>query len=322
MGKPNQLEWIGENVKTLPLYDVERTTRKLQCADNPDGTSYATHQLSPAHWKAIPGMRSMYAPWVELVLLLEHGFKVTSSLVLPLIPSLYARTAQDQPFFDVDTEEALDNVPRYVLEGREVLHKELGEKFFADMDISKVEDFALATVLDPRFKNLDFPGLTLWDDGGLTKAEVYKWLRGAWNDPLKSWRPRSSSEGATADAGQAPPPPPAAKRMRPSGLLAFALETPAMPVAHVTSVPDELDTYLSLPQASYVGTDVLQWWREHQGMLPNLTRMARQYLAKPASSASIERVFSRAGRYHNDLKKSTKDTSIETLLMVALNIDR
>jgi hypothetical protein len=28
-----------------------------------------------------------------------------------------------------------------------------------DMDISKVEDFALATALDPCFKNLDFEGL-------------------------------------------------------------------------------------------------------------------------------------------------------------------
>mmetsp|Transcript_11980 Transcript_11980/g.25176 ORF Transcript_11980/g.25176 Transcript_11980/m.25176 type:complete len:96 (+) Transcript_11980:451-738(+) len=95
-----------------------------------------------------------------------------------------------------------------------------------------------------------------------------------------------------------------------------------MPAASSTSVLDELDTYLSLPQAAFAGTDVLQWWREHQGMLPNLTRMARQYLAKPASSASIERAFSRAGRYHNDFKKSTKDTTIETLLMVALNIDK
>ena len=32
--------------------------------------------------------------------------------------------------------------------------------------------------------------------------------------------------------------------------------------------------------------------------------MAKQYLAAPASTAAVERVFSAAGRMHNDLRKS------------------
>ena len=36
--------------------------------------------------------------------------------------------------------------------------------------------------------------------------------------------------------------------------------------------------------------------------------MAKQYLAAPASTAGVERVFSAAGRMHNDLRKSMKDT--------------
>ena len=48
--------------------------------------------------------------------------------------------------------------------------------------------------------------------------------------------------------------------------------------------------------------------------------MVRQYLAALASSAGVERLFSRAGRYHDDKKKSTTDEHIETLLIVAKNI--
>jgi len=92
----------------IPLYDVERTTRKLQCADNPDGTTYTTHQLLENHWAAIPGLRALHAPYVEMVLLLQHGFQVTASLVLPLLPSLYMRTAADQPFRCVDTGSSVD----------------------------------------------------------------------------------------------------------------------------------------------------------------------------------------------------------------------
>ena len=55
-------------------------------------------------------------------------------------------------------------------------------------------------------------------------------------------------------------------------------------------------------------------------MFPDLSRMARQYLAAPASSAGVERLFSRAGRYHDDKKKRTTDEHIETLLIVAKNV--
>jgi hypothetical protein len=72
-----------------------------------------------------------------------------------------------------------------------------------NMDVSKVEDFALATVLDPRFKWLDFPHLDQWLDGTLTKEMVLAWLRGAWYDPVKQWIPAIvaiPNEGTSATA--------------------------------------------------------------------------------------------------------------------------
>ena len=35
-------------------------------------------------------------------------------------------------------------------------------------------------------------------------------------------------------------------------------------------------------------------------------KMAKQYLAAPASTAGVERVFSAAGKMHSDLRKPTK----------------
>ena len=42
--------------------------------------------------------------------------------------------------------------------------------------------------------------------------------------------------------------------------------------------------------------DVLQWWGLNEDRFPNVARMAAQYLACPASSATVERFFSLAGR--------------------------
>ena len=41
----------------------------------------------------------------------------------------------------------------------------------------------------------------------------------------------------------------------------------------------------------------------------------------PASSAGVERVFSAAGKMHDDLKKSAKDDTLEHSIIAAFNCD-
>ena len=54
----------------------------------------------------------------------------------------------------------------------------------------------------------------------------------------------------------------------------------------------------------------LMWWKQHQEEFPRLARMARQYLAVPASSASPERLFSSVGFVKSDLRGSLLDTTL------------
>ena len=71
--------------------------------------------------------------------------------------------------------------------------------------------------------------------------------------------------------------------------------TPAEAEAPGVPIRSEVEQYFELPDAD-IGGDVLQWWPRHEALLPNLSRMARQYLGIPATSASCERVFSTSGR--------------------------
>ncbi len=70
----------------------------------------------------------------------------------------------------------------------------------------------------------------------------------------------------------------------------------------------EVDQYLLLPQLSEsMSFDLLAWWKNHSTMWPNLTKMARQYLALPATSDGVERLLSNGGKMHTSPRGSTKN---------------
>jgi hypothetical protein len=84
----------------------------------------------------------------------------------------------------------------------------------------------------------------------------------------------------------------------------------------------ELEAYKASPcimTKNIDGTDVniLTWWREiGEKRYPHIALMARQYLAVPASSAAVERIFSFAGLSYSDLRKSLHDTTLEEFMWI------
>ena len=59
---------------------------------------------------------------------------------------------------------------------------------------------------------------------------------------------------------------------------------------------------------------VLLWWKEHAAQFPYLSQLARRYLAMPATSASVERLFSVAGQVVT-AKRANLDPKTVTLLV-------
>ena len=75
------------------------------------------------------------------------------------------------------------------------------------------------------------------------------------------------------------------------------------------------------PDVPDLDEDILKWWSGREGKWPALAKMVKQYFAAPASSAGVERVFSAAGNMHGDLKKSSKDSTLEHSLFAVFNTD-
>jgi hypothetical protein len=62
-----------------------------------------------------------------------------------------------------------------------------------------------------------------------------------------------------------------------------------------TSTMTEMEQYLEINTMlpSDTSTDVLKWWSAKRSTFPTISLMARDYLCIPATSASVERIFSR-----------------------------
>ena len=93
--------------------------------------------------------------------------------------------------------------------------------------------------------------------------------------------------------------------------------------ADVEQVVDELERYLALPVEKDMDLDVLAWWKakDNPKGLPVLAKMARQFLGRPASSAGVERLFSKAGKLYGDEKKGQEDETLEHSLFASANTE-
>jgi len=104
-----------------------------------------------------------------------------------------------------------------------------------------------------------------------------------------------------------------------------AQEAAASPASHTRAEDaphaDELAAYLALPQIDWqTEWDGLTWWEQNAKKFPNLSVMARQYLGCPASSATVERLFSQVGIAFSKLRKSAEPSTIADILFTKLNV--
>lgn len=80
-----------------------------------------------------------------------------------------------------------------------------------------------------------------------------------------------------------------------------------------TSGLGEIEDYLRM-EYSPESECPLEFWRRNEIRLPNLARLARIYLAVPASSGSVERLFSVAGAIARNRRGRTTIINLEKVL--------
>ena len=159
----------------------------------------------------------------------------------------------------------------------------------------------MASLLDPRYKELDF--VELEDE----KDKIIQKLRDEFNElkpnnsPLAAEQLDPTVPLSDADAESSMRSQKEYRQRRQSKTRKDKFNT------H-TVVIDEVSSYLAMPVA-LEAENPLDWWRVRAKIFPTLSQIARKYLEIPATSVSSERLFSHASNLIS-VKRTRLDTSL------------
>ena len=87
---------------------------------------------------------------------------------------------------------------------------------------------------------------------------------------------------------------------------------------HKSSTNNETASYLSATCAD-MEDNPLDFWHKNGSQYPTLSKMDNKYLAVPASSAPVERLFSIAGKVFRPDRCSLNDDTFEKLMIIKCN---
>lgn len=209
---------------------------------------------------------------------------VTSSTVYPVIFKVVETMRHSFKF-----ESEAENLKEDLISNIEERLSMKDNEFLAEMSIPMIASF-----LDPRFKKLLFVPSFVRDG---IKSTV-----------LNELNKITDEKNITIQKTIETEPPKKKSRLEllfGEGTDAHELEEPS----------DEMLEYERL-KVSAIDTNPLEWWREHEKMFPNLSKLARRYFGTCATSASSERLFSSYGLVYDQRRMSlTKETANAILFL-------
>ena len=278
------------------------------------GETWGKNKLTMTMWDYIEQGTAVLDQAASVSTSLEGDKYPTSSLVVPMMYKLMATSAAtfDLKFTNRSEDEFNDEsinpviVPGAQLHSkiqaaRAKYHENLVDRFDTHVPLETKKFWFISTMCDPRFKKLSFKNDGMITDASRRKAE--RWFKDEFVKKYKGKFFTSADEpdAQTEDGGGGGTTVAVrhVKKRKANAAAFFAAsdsDEPDDAEDEPAEAEDELTNYLNLPQIKYkTEWDALEWCKEHQPEFPNLSVMARQFLGCPASSATVERLFSKAG---------------------------
>lgn len=92
--------------------------------------------------------------------------------------------------------------------------------------------------------------------------------------------------------------------------------------ATLSGIEKEIDTYLGMKSQRKSAANILQFWATYRGELPQLSTLARKFLAVPATSLLSEQYFSHTGDVQTPRRNRLSPDMVRMLSYLHLNADQ
>ena len=324
----DQCDWFEQNQQSVVMHDVVHK-KDSDVYAHEAGEAYGTYKLEFTDWDIIKDERACMQVKADTSQIWQGSKYPTSPLVLPLAYKCIENTNSKNSIAALD--ETLQPVMKTNQDltvaaraARKAVHEDLVLRFKTDLPDECKYVYCVATACHPCFKDFDFEG---------SNARLKSYAISAFkSEYLANWLPASTgvveeppvvaSASVTPETG---PRPTKRRRVGLADLMGRDASAAASPASRVANDPrTEADRYIKeVSQISDLGLDLLVWWRDTGSKkYPNVALMARQFLGCPATSAGVERLFSKAGRAYCTLAKSQKEGTIEARMFAGINIAR
>ena len=245
------------------------------------------HRLTTYERNILTDLLEILTPFQIATDLLQGQNVVTASRVVPVVRGLRATVKTLQSKYNCALLTQL---------------KKSVEKRLAPFEDKEV--FRLAAALDPRYK-------LSWCNTQQERDAMKELLitKAAEKCPESSV-PAEDSEDSDDEE-------PDAKRPK---LFAFMDKADTVQDSQQTTSPAEqqVTDYLSTKRIKDK-EDPLAWWKKHESEHQLVAELAKYYLAIPASSAPVERLFSIGGKIFRPERCCLSDDNFEALMMIRLN---
>ena len=336
----DQCNWYEQHQEAVVLHDVKYLKDSENYAHEA-GEGYGFHKMQHGDFDIVKEERANMQYEADVSQIMQGSKYPTLSLVLPLKFEGIHRLHHETPTAVLDEELRPQTYNKEDFQpesraARKTVHDDLFRRFKTELPEECKYVYAVATVCDPRNKSFKFNGadarLRTFAHEAATAEYKSEWM----NKPIPgstvsgnnspSVVPETAATAVVAtvavDGGAV------ASRVQPSLKKRKVTLESLMPhqPAPVRDLPvdatTEMERYLADDEVPF-NTDILLWWRDTgQHKYPHVALMARQYLACPATSAGVERLFSKCGRAYTCLAKSQQEGTLESKMFAGINVPR
>jgi hypothetical protein len=277
-----------------------------------NSTGKNADNLTDSQWQDLALMCKILRPFADVIKGWEGEKYVTLSRVWPFAWSL--QQALEKNLLNGTNIKAADRLPSWSTVTQAKFPASYALRRALRSELAKEDRFGrislvmkLATALDPRTKDLDTFG-----------DEQLDLIRDALIDAVQGLLPPSSPE---AEGGDEEEEEVEGEEENPVGILDALLTAQKKKRRRAkkssSSVEDEVARYLE--EDSTDDPDPLHWWKQKEYLFPRIARLARKYLALPASSAPSERIFSKMNVVCDKRRASLDPERVERMVFIKEN---